>query len=118
MLPLLSLVLPKVLSAVREVLCSVVALSMFEDSFDLEDVVFFCFEMKGFLEWRFRVCWFQHVDVESWVDFCVGWKVECKCNWSLLVENQKRSDLDVVEPFVGSLGAEILREQINFIPLL
>jgi len=91
---------------------------MFEDSFDLEDIVFFRFEVKGFLEWRFRVCWFQHVDVESWVDFCIGWKVKCERNWSFLVENQKRSDLDVVEPFVGSLGAKILREQVNFIPLL
>ena len=83
---------------------------MCEYSFDFEDAVFFCLEMKGFLEWRCWVCWFQHVDVESRVDFRVGRKVECISNWPLLVENQKWSDLDVVETFVWSFSPKILRK--------
>ena len=44
------------------------------------------------------------------MDFRVGRKVECISNWPLLVENQKWSDLDVVETFVWSFSPKILRK--------
>jgi hypothetical protein len=91
---------------------------LLQDFLYFKDVVFEVLLMKGFLQWRFWVCWFELGYMEYLVFSGVGGQLYSIVDRPCLPFNQERSDFDVIELLRASFCTKVFCKHVDSIPPL
>jgi hypothetical protein len=109
-----------VASPFNKVLELFVAYSGIEDIFDFVFFVVVDLDRRGFwvlLSWVWiSAGWVQEVNMEDWMDFHRGRKVQLICSLAYGLKNLKRSHHLSLQFLCGSLSSDIASVQPNLIP--